>query len=98
MSWEIAIMWWCASNEEGHTTKITSSDGKKKYDVVVGHSFRECNCPSFKFRKICKHVTQASKEACFWNQQIEGGEPIEKNGEHFCPKCGNRVRRVRVAV
>ena len=98
MSWEIAIMWWCDSNELGHTTKIKSSNGKKEYDVIVGHSFRECNCPGFKFRKICKHVIQASSEACFWNQQVHGGEPIEKNGEHFCPKCGSRVRSVKVAV
>jgi hypothetical protein len=25
---------------------------------------------------------------CHWNQEVDGGEPIERDGGLYCPKCG----------
>lgn len=54
-----------------------------------------CTCPAFKFGggKQCKHIKATIKRGlrCGWNQQFDGGEPVEKDGEKKCPKCGADV-------
>ena len=58
----------------------------------------ECPCQGFKFRKTCKHVEEARKQACSWHQQVDDGEPVETPEGKRCPKCGGPAEVVRVAV
>jgi hypothetical protein len=84
------IFFHCAS-AENFEIEIEGSKGKK-YKVRYGwnnwkpHQYDyTCTCESFKFGKgkHCKHI------GCKWVQFTEGGEPIKKDDQFKCPKCGN---------
>lgn len=77
--------------------------GSKNYTVSFGLTQQgydyTCSCESFKFRKkYCKHIEQVKDQRCGWMQFVHGDQPVEKNSEHFCPKCGNKAVTRRVAV
>lgn len=38
------------------TLSILSGSGKKFYTVCRYETFDTCTCPSFKFRRTCKHI------------------------------------------
>lgn len=53
----------------------------------VGYDF-QCTCPASKFRKgYCKHILSVKDKYCGWQQMVDGGEPVDENGEKLCPKC-----------
>jgi hypothetical protein len=83
------------SNGTKHTVSYTESNGNYQYDY-------KCTCHSFKFGrgKYCKHIKQVkeSGQHCNWLQFVDGGKPIEKNGEMTCPRCGKSVSSQRWAV
>ena len=66
--------------------------GHKNHDVSYDYS---CTCPGYKFSKTgtCKHIKQvkASGVHCNWMEFHDGGDAVEKRGEHYCPKCGEGV-------
>ncbi len=87
---------------EHFSTKIESGTKGKFYTVSYGATPRgpyqydyHCTCDAFKFGKgkPCKHIAEVKKTDlhCNWNQFIEGGQPVDKNGEKCCPKCGGPV-------
>ena len=49
----------------------------------------ECNCPSYQYRRRCKHQRQAHRRICGWNE-LDGPEvPTEEDIEDLaCPRCG----------
>lgn len=49
-----------------------------------------CTCWPYKKGKgkYCKHILEVSKERCGWSQFVDGGEPVKRDGEYFCPQCG----------
>jgi len=64
----------------------------KNRDVQYDYS---CTCWAYKKGrgKHCKHIKQviASGDHCKWMQFTDGDEPVEKDGEKACPKCGSPV-------
>lgn len=89
----------CESAEH-FSTKVEGSKGKH-YAVTYGPSRGRyqydyhCSCDSFKFGKgkYCKHIEEVKKSGlhCNWQQFIDGGEPVKKDGENRCPNCGAGV-------
>ena len=55
-------------------------NGQYEYDY-------SCECKGFQFRKKCKHIEEAKRWHCNWQQMYEGG----KVKDNHCPKCGNEV-------
>jgi hypothetical protein len=87
---------YCSSVEKFVTIK-----GSKDYLVRHGLSVFgdyvydwHCQCESFKYRKKCKHIEEAKKEYCGWDQFVDGGEP--EGG--VCPKCSQPLLSRQVAV
>lgn len=87
---------------EHFSQKVEGSKGKQ-HVVTYGPAQRgpyqydySCSCDSFKFGKgkPCKHIEEVKKNGdhCNWQQFIDGGDPVEKDGEKRCPKCGAAVR------
>jgi len=87
---------WQCTGHEG-TTDIAGSNGEK-HTVIIDRDYRHCTCKGFQFRKTCKHIQQVFSKACCWHQQHEEGEPIERNGKHYCPRCDAELESVRVGV
>lgn len=95
-------------NFEEWGMEVISSKGKGKVYIVRwdNHNHRNinvqydysCTCESYKFRKTCKHIEQAKKYHCKWDQFTDGGDPVVRNGEKYCPNCGSPVRCFRYAV
>ena len=89
----IQYMYQCESHNRA---TVIGSKGQK----VQLRSFRgrwECECKGYTYRGSCRHITEA-KNGCMWHQQVEGGEPVEVNGEKRCPECGGPVEVVKVGV
>jgi hypothetical protein len=95
--------WHCATAENwsttvkgsrGDTYTVAWSRGRHKNQGDVQYDY-SCDCPSYKFRKgaYCKHIKQvkASGDHCNWVEFHDGGDAVERNGEHFCPECGDGV-------
>lgn len=78
--------------------------GSKTYTVSFGPSKEgsdwHCTCDAFKYGKgkYCKHIKQAEPLRCGWMQYVNGGEPVQKGHEYFCPKCGNKANSRQWAV
>jgi hypothetical protein len=95
--------WHCAS-AESWLMPVKGSRGDD-YTILwnkVSHRNQEnvqydysCDCKAYEFGngKHCKHIKAAiaSGKHCNWMQFTDGGEVVEKNGEHSCPECGENV-------
>jgi len=44
------------------TVKVKSTDGKSEYTVECKSNRWSCTCPSFGFRKDCKHINLLKKQ------------------------------------
>jgi len=87
---------------------VKSSKGDKTYMVRWEHTPDgpveygwTCECPGFKHRKKCKHVSmvEASGKRCAWNAEMStAAEPLVKDGEKVCPCCEGPVTVHRIAV
>jgi hypothetical protein len=96
--------WHCETAESWETT-VKGSKGAE-YTVRWGKRFHwnhqdvqidySCTCKSYQFGAgaHCKHIKDviASGAHCNWMQFHDGGDAIEKNGEHHCPKCDSVCR------
>jgi hypothetical protein len=100
----IEYYWHCLT-AESFSTEVTGSKGDKyivSYDDY-GHRNKSevtfdwsCTCMGYKTKKkvgYCKHIDQVIKDnlRCGWMQFTDGGEPVEKDGEKVCPKCGGPI-------
>lgn len=47
-----------------------------------------CDCPSFKYRKNCKHINEAENKSCSW---IDNFSDIVQTEDGLCPKCGHET-------
>ena len=72
---------------------FTSVKGSKNYLVRHGaspygkHLYEwHCECDGFKYRKKCRHIEEAKKEYCGWDQFTDG----EAAGAQ-CPRCGEKL-------
>lgn len=90
----IQYMYQCESNSR---MTVLGSKGQKVHLRRFRGSW-ECECKGYEYRGTCRHVKEAEQSACFWHQQVEGGEPVLENGEKRCPECGGPVEVVRVGV
>lgn len=76
-----------------------------KEDHVVSWGFRphgytqydwHCTCQAFKFGrgKLCKHIESVKATRCAWNAELE----MHRCDDGKCPKCGEAVKYIQVAV
>jgi hypothetical protein len=70
--------------------KLPNSKNTHYYQVFYNGRKWECDCPSYKYRKTCKHIDQVVSKACNWH--------TESTGYKVCPECGGEVQVVRVGV
>ena len=100
---DTVYFWHCATAESWSTTVLGSKGDtyhvswnnwghKNQGEVQYDYS---CTCKGYKFGKgkDCSHITQvkASADHCKWMQFSDGGDAVEKNGDHHCPECGDKV-------
>jgi hypothetical protein len=82
-----------------YTVRWDRTSHKNYREVQYDYS---CTCHAYKFGrgKYCKHIQQVidSGKHCNWQQFTDGGEPVEKDGEKCCPKCGSPVRAMGYGV
>lgn len=87
----------CESAEH-FQTEVQSTN--KTYSVSYGYTPKgqiehdySCTCEAYKFGKgkYCKHIEQVKMKHCCWMQFNEGGEPVRKDDQYFCPKCGQKA-------
>ena len=86
----------CSTNKEW-STQIVGSKGTVytvRHQKVAGVYDYTCTCPSFKFRRKCKHIDQADKLRCGWDEFYSDGKaqpkPTANNpDQHSCPNCGS---------
>lgn len=88
--------YWICESAQNWSTKVG--------DYVVSYGFShsglydydyECTCKGFQFRKKCKHIEEAKKLHCNWNQFVDGGSPADS----MCPRCLVKpVVSIRVGV
>jgi len=103
----IEVHFHCQSAEDFETESKGSTG--KTYKVWVGRANWpgaaqyewQCECKSFKFRRVCKHI-EAAKNApdyCGWQEQIKGGEIVrDDDGVARCPECNDLAIALRYAV
>lgn len=84
--------------------------GYQQYNLHGTDAYPICTCPAYKYAKRtelfngkpvpprCKHILQAEKEICGWMQFIDGGDPVRKGSDIYCPICGNEAEWVSIAV
>jgi hypothetical protein len=94
--------YWCCETAFNWSLEIKDRDGKTyivRWDNI-NHKNRDCvtydyscSCPAYKFGdgRACKHIINVGKNHCNWYQFTDGDEPIIKDGEYYCPKCGKRA-------
>lgn len=47
---------------EQRTFRVSSSDGKREYEITVHGGHVECTCPGFTYRSNCKHADKVREE------------------------------------
>lgn len=92
---DILTTWICSSRKHLEMTinghKVVWSyqpHGRVQYDWT-------CDCKGFQFRKTCKHVVEAQKNRCSWNEALDF---VEKPSNGRCPECGSDVESIRIGV
>lgn len=72
-------------------------------DYTVTHNSRNrgkhqfnwgCTCRAGKYGKCCKHITEAKKHYCGWDQFLDCDEP--KDG--CCPGCGGEITSRMIGI
>jgi hypothetical protein len=99
------VFWHCSTSEswekevQGKSGTYTVRFGRGSLNHDVQHDF-SCTCWAYKKGKgkYCKHIEQVKSEHCGWNQFIDGEEPVQRDGEYFCPRCGEPAFPLRYAV
>jgi hypothetical protein len=93
---------WCAQNE-AFTMTVHGSSGDASYLVTYGTHIPgpyganwNCTCPSFRFRKNCKHVRLAETRRCSYGWEAAAGAP--SNMGESCPECGGPTKVMTYAV
>jgi len=80
----------------------SSSDPDKVYTVVPGDEETEpsCTCRGYRFRGTCKHLKEAIRHRCGWHSIYDGSPAMTDvhKTRKICPRCGGRLRVVRVGV
>jgi hypothetical protein len=87
---------WACESIQGWITVITGSKGDKyrvAYNYDPDYTWM-CSCLGFQHRSQCKHIEQAKKQFCGWDQEIDPGKPIDGK----CPKCQGPIFSYRVGV
>jgi len=103
----IEIYYHCQSAE--HFTAKVKGSNNTEHTVSYGATPRgpyqydySCTCQAFKFGKgkYCKHIDEVKKseQHCNWLQIVEGGQPVEKDGQKCCPNCGLPAHPQRYGV
>jgi len=69
----------------------------KQYDRRARFQFAyECDCISFKVNgKECKHIKAVKDGRCGWNREQE---PQETPPGGCCPRCGDGIEFIKVAI
>lgn len=95
----IVYMRSCITNRDW---KCEVEGSKETYTVSFGIAFSgkyrydySCTCPSFKFRKQCKHIKAVEANRCGWDEFTDGGEATKDNK---CPECGAETFVIRHGV
>jgi len=90
----------CEQNEY-FTTKFrsetTGETYQVRYDAQLKHPW-ECDCPGFKYRKRCKHVTEAKQVRCTWGVEAAVGYPSTPKIPGVCPDCSGPTTVIKYAV
>lgn len=109
--------WFCESSRSYSRRVGSTTGGGKTY--LVEYCYQQggecqydwqCECPSFRFRRQCRHVTEVKAlpyeqgGRCGWHQWSDGGDVVwtrvkgSKHGTPHCPRCGGPVAAERWAV
>jgi hypothetical protein len=90
--------YWQCRTAEAFEIKVFGDSGVE-YMVRYGRAHKHetdvefewsCTCPAYYHRPgHCKHIKRviADKRRCGWMQFLDGGEPVEKDGQKVCPRC-----------
>jgi len=103
----LETFWHCETDREWSST-VDGSKGRRYKVTWDRHSHRNhevqydysCECEGYKFRKDCKHIQHVKDNnlRCGWNSFVEHDEPVKKDGEFFCPRCGEPAFPLQYAV
>ena len=87
--------YWCCESAKQWTMTVGKYTVRFGYTPVGLYQYDfSCECKGFKYRKKCKHIEEAKKHHCGWNQFCDGDEP--KDGK--CPKCSGPIFSQKVMV
>ena len=82
---------------QGKTGTYAVSYGPEHDDGNHSHGWH-CTCPSFRYRKDCKHLSVAKAQRCAWNEEAFCGSGAPRPTDGKCPNCGEPLETIKVAV
>lgn len=83
------------------TDKFQSSSGNGTYDTIVSldELADNCDCPGYKYRGKCKHVTELRGRLCGWSAQYSDEvQTPQQEMDCVCPKCGGETYVFKAGV